>query len=65
MLCERYWGRDGECPNKAEFIVRNINNPGYAVMCRMHKFLFLRAHPLAPVTVERYEPQWEQVCIEV
>ena len=56
-LCESLWRRDLPCPNAAEFIIRNKSNPGYAVMCGVHKDGFLSQYKGDDVTVEPYNPE--------
>lgn len=42
--CESLWRPDLECPNAAEFIIRNRSNKGYAVMCAPHAQGFLEQY---------------------
>lgn len=35
-ICNSLWGRN-ECPNKAEYILVNKKNSGFAIMCEAHK----------------------------
>lgn len=40
-LCESAWRPGLECPNQAEFILRCLDNAGFAIMCGPHKDGFL------------------------
>lgn len=44
--CESGWGRN-KCPNKAEYVLKNTTNDGYAIMCSQHKDGFFNAFPKA------------------
>lgn len=55
-LCQSLWGRN-ECPNAAEFILRNKSNAGYAVMCGPHMQGFFAQYKGHDVTVENYVPE--------
>lgn len=60
--CQSLWNRNA-CPNKAEFIIYNNGNAGFAVMCRPHLDGFFESYPLArnKVTVQLYGQTAEEM----
>lgn len=55
-ICNSLWGRN-ECPNKAEYILVNKKNSGFAIMCEAHKDGFLRIVKPDQVELKLYSPE--------
>jgi len=54
-LCDSQWGSN-KCPNRAEFILFNLDNAGFAIMCGPHKEGYLAERGGTGVDVWIYDP---------
>jgi hypothetical protein len=53
--CMALWRESLPCPNHATWRVQNRTNPGYSVMCDVHKEGFATDYPFAMVQYRRLE----------
>jgi len=52
-LCDCLWGQN-ECPNQAEWILINLDNEGFAIMCAAHYENFQSDYPYSRIEVFPY-----------
>lgn len=56
-LCESAWAPDVECVNRAEYILRNTQNAGFAIMCGEHLEGYLRSYTATHVVILAYSKE--------
>jgi len=61
--CDSQWGAN-KCPNRAEFILRNSDNLGFALMCGPHKEGYLEQFGGVGFDVLPFDPEVVRGLIE-
>jgi hypothetical protein len=61
--CQCLWG-DNDCPNKAAWILENISNNGYAVMCEVHYDGFREFYDVQDIMVHEYTIEYHQKLVD-